>query len=104
AMVDMAKADLQAMVRMVEGDAASSRQMVAAALIRVEFLKNEVVPKAKQMISPVLSAYATGQVPLISVIEAAGTLWSAQEELVGAEYGLGVAQIKLRRAMGESVK
>ncbi|MFZ5471550.1 MAG: TolC family protein [Myxococcota bacterium] len=100
AMVKMAEADLEAMRRMVDGDAVASREQVLAARERLIALKDEVVPRAKQAIDPTLAGYAAGQVPLVSVIEAAQALWSAQAELVMAQFSLGVAWARFRRAVG----
>ena len=100
AMVDMAQADLLAMQRMVAGDAVVAREDVAAARERFLALRDEVIPRARQAIEPSLAAYAAGQLPLVSVIETAQTLWSAQAELVAAELGLGLSWARLNRATG----
>jgi outer membrane protein TolC len=103
AMVDMATADLEAMRRMVEGEARSARELVIARLERYRALRDEVVPRAEQAIAPMLAAYSAGQVPLVSVVEAAQALWTAQRELVMAHAELGVAWARLRRASGEEI-
>ncbi len=100
AMVDMAQADLQAMRRMVEGDAVVSREQVVASRERMLALRDEVLPRARQAIAPTLAGYAAGQLPLVSVIEAAQTLWSSQADLVSAEFSLALAWARLRRATG----
>jgi outer membrane protein, heavy metal efflux system len=99
-MAETAEADLSAMRRMVEGEAAVAREQVIAARERSQALEEEVLPRAKQAIEPTLAGYATGQVPLVSVIEAARALWSAEEELISAELSLGLAWARLNRAMG----
>jgi outer membrane protein TolC len=101
AMVDMARADLEAMRRMVEGDAVASRERTLASRERFFALRDEVVPRARQAIDPTLASYAAGQLPLVSVIEAAQTLWSAEAELAAAEFGLGLSWARLKRAMGD---
>ena len=90
-MADMARADLEAMQRMAAGQARRARERVVAARDRYLALRDDVVPRAEQAIAPTLSAYSTGQVPLVSVVEAAQALWSAQRDLViaGAEIRLG---------------
>ena len=100
AMVAMARADVVAMGRMVEGEAATSRHLVLAAAERFLALRNDVVPRARRMIEPALSGYAAGTLPLVSVIEAVQTMWSAEEELLSAEAELGFAQARLERAIG----
>lgn len=104
AMVDMATADLDAMNRMVEGQVRAARESVIAARERYIALRDDVVPRAQQAIAPTMAAYASGQVPLVSVVEAAQTLWSFERELVSARAELGVAWARLRRASGEESK
>lgn len=103
AMVDMATADLDAMRRMVAGQAVSSREQVVAARERYVALRDDIVPRADQAIEPTLAAYAAGQVPLVSVVEAAQALWSAQRDLVMARTELGLAWAQLERATGEEM-
>jgi outer membrane protein, heavy metal efflux system len=100
AMVQMSRADLEAMRRMVDGEAVGAREQAAAARERLLALRDQVVPKARQAIDPTLAGYAAGRLPLVSVIEAAEALWSAQAELIEAEFNLGLARARLERAMG----
>jgi outer membrane protein TolC len=100
AMAEMARSDLAAMKRMVEGEALSAREQVAASRERYLSLRDEVVPRAQQAIDPSLAGYASGQLPLVSVIEAAQALWMAQMELISAQFELGMAWARLGRAMG----
>jgi outer membrane protein TolC len=101
AMVDMARADLEAMRRLIEGDAVASREQVLGARERFLALRDDVVPRARAAVSPTLNGYAAGQLPLVSVIEAAQTLWSVQAELTAAELELGLSWARLSRATGE---
>jgi len=100
AMAGMARADVAAMTRMVEGEAASARHQVIAARDRVLSLRDDVLPRARNVIAPSVSAYAAGNAPLVSVIDAAQSLWSLEAELVGAEFELGLAWARLHRALG----
>ncbi len=104
AMVDMATADLDAMTRMVDGEARGARETVIAARERYVTLRDAVVPLANAAIAPTLAAYSTGQVPLISVVEAAQTLWSAELELTISRAQLGIAWARLGRASGEETR
>ncbi len=101
AMVEMARADLEAMRRMVEGDAVASREQTLASREQFLALRDEVVPRARQAIDPTLAGYAAGQLPLVSVIDAAQTLWSVEAELAAAEFSLGLSWARLKRAMGD---
>lgn len=103
AMVDMATADLEAMRRMAEGQARGARERVAAARARFVALRDDIVPRAEQAIVPTLASYSSGQVPLVSVVEAAQALWMAQRDLVVARAELGIAWARLRRATGQEV-
>jgi cobalt-zinc-cadmium efflux system outer membrane protein len=100
AMADMARADLAAMTRMAEGEAATARNQVLAARQRVLALRDDVLPRARQAIDPSVSAYAAGTMPLVSVIDTAQALWSIEAELVAAEFELGLAWARLQRAQG----
>ena len=57
-----------------------------------------MVPRARRVIDPSIAGYSSGTLPLVSVIEAAETLWSVEAELVSAEYELGLAWARLNRA------
>lgn len=103
AMVDMATADLDAMRRMADGEARSARETVAAARERYRALRDDILPRAEQAIAPTLAAYSAGQVPLVSVIEAAQVLWMSQRDLVVARAELGTAWARLRRASSAEV-
>ncbi len=100
AMTDMAHADVQAMSTMVEGEAASARHRVQAARDRFLALRDNVVPRTKQVIEPTLAQYAVGKLPLVSVIDAARAMWTAQADRVAAEFELGLAWAQLQRATG----
>jgi outer membrane protein TolC len=103
AMVEMATADLDAMQRMADGEARGAREMVAAARERYRALRDDIVPRAEQAIAPTMAAYAAGQVPLVSVIEAAQVLWTSQRDLAVARAQLGTAWARLRRASSAEV-
>ncbi len=98
AMVDMARSELAAMRRMIEAEALVSRERVLAARERFLVLRDEVVPRTSAVIDPMLASYASGQLPIVSVIEAVAALWSARSDLVMAERDLGLAWAVLDRA------
>lgn len=98
AMTEMAEQDLVAMRRMVVGDTVVARERVIAMRARWLALRDQVVPRAKAAIEPTLTAYTTGQLPLVSVLESAQTLWAAQMDLASAERQLGEAWARLARA------
>jgi outer membrane protein, heavy metal efflux system len=100
AMRAMSEADLRAMTRMIEGDAAATISQVQAARDRQAALNTDVLPRARLAIEPAVASYASGQLPLVSVIEAIQALWGVQSDLIAAETQLGLAWARLGRAIG----
>ena len=100
AMRAMSDADLRAMTRMIEGDAAVAVHQVQAARDRQEALATDVLPRARMAIGPAIAGYAAGQVPLVSVLEAVQALWRVQVDVIMADTELGLAWARLGRAIG----
>jgi outer membrane protein TolC len=100
AMRAMSEADLRAMTRMVEGQAAVAVNQVEAARERQAALTTNVLPRARMAIEPAVAGYAAGQLPLVSVIEAVQALWLVQADLIAADTELGLAWARLGRAVG----
>jgi outer membrane protein TolC len=100
AMRSMAEADLRAMTRMIEGEAAAAVSQLQAARDRQAALNTDVLPRARMGIEPAVASYAAGQLPLVSVIEAIQALWLVQSDLIAADTQLGLAWARLGRAIG----
>jgi outer membrane protein TolC len=100
AMRSMSEADLRAMTRMVEGEAAIAMRDLQAAGVRQSALAADVLPRARLAIDPAVAGYAAGQLPLVSVIEAIQALWLVQSDLIAADTQLGLAWARLGRALG----
>jgi outer membrane protein TolC len=100
AMRAMSEADLRAMTRMIEGEAAVAVNQLQAARERQSALTNDVLPRARMAIEPAVAGYASGQLPLVSVIEAVQALWLVQSDLIVADTELGLAWARLGRAVG----
>lgn len=100
-MADMATADLDAMQRMIAGEATAARERVMSARARYLALRDNIVPRANQAIAPTLAAYASNQTPLVSAIETAEALWMTQRDLVMARAELGIAWARLSRTTGD---
>jgi outer membrane protein TolC len=100
AMRAMSEADLRAMTRMIEGEAAVAVNQLQAARERQSALTSEVLPRARMAIEPAVAGYASGQLPLVSVIEAVQALWLVQSDLILADMELGFAWARLGRAVG----
>ena len=100
AMRAMAEADLRAMTRMIEGEAGAAVSQLQAARDRQHALTTDVLPRARLAIGPAVASYASGQLPMVSVIEAIQALWLVQSDLIAADTQLGFAWARLGRAIG----
>lgn len=100
AMTTMAQSDLEAMRRMIEGEATTSRENVNAARVRVESLRREIVPRTRMAVEAALTSYTSGRSTLVPLIEVSRALWDARSELVMAETILSTAWARLERASG----
>jgi outer membrane protein, heavy metal efflux system len=100
AMRAMSEADLQAMTRMIEGEAAVAINQLQATRDRQGALTTDVLPRARMAIDPAVAGYTSGQLPLVSVIEAVQALWLVQADLIAADTELGLAWARLGRAIG----
>jgi outer membrane protein TolC len=104
AMQGMARADLEAMRRMIEGEAVAAREGVNASRVQLDVLRIEIVPRARMAVEAALAAYAAGRSTLVSVIEASRALWDARTELVMADRALAQAWVRLERAVAKSAQ
>jgi len=102
AMAGMARADLEAMRRMIEGEAVAAREGVNASRVRSDALRKEVVPRARMAVEAALAAYSAGRSTLVPVIEASRALWDVRSELVMADRALAEAWVRLERAVANS--
>jgi outer membrane protein TolC len=100
AMRAMSEAELRAMTRMIEGDAAEAVNQLQAARDRQAALTKDVLPRARMTIDPAVAGYSAGRLPLVSVIEAVQVLWRVQSDLIAADTELGLAWARLGRAIG----
>jgi outer membrane protein TolC len=100
AMRAMSEADLRAMTRAIEGEAAVAASELEAVRARHAALTSDVLPRARMAIEPAIAGYGAGQLPLVSVIEAVQALWTVQADLVVTETELGLGWARLSRALG----
>jgi outer membrane protein TolC len=100
AMRDMSQAELQAMTRMVEGQAAAAMNELQATTEQQTAIRDNVLPRARVALDPALAGYASGRLPLVSVIEAIQALWSVQTDAIDADIRAGLAWTRLGRAIG----
>ena len=63
------------MTRMIEGEAAVAVSELEAARDRQTALNTDVLPRVRMAIEPTVASYASGQLPMVSVIESIQALW-----------------------------
>jgi outer membrane protein TolC len=85
---------------MIEGDAAAAVSQVQAARDRQLAINTDVLPRARMAIDPAVAGYTSGQLPLVSVIEAVQALWFVQADVIAVDTELGMAWTRLGRAIG----
>lgn len=100
AMRAMSEADIRAMTRMIEGEAAAALNQLQASHDRQSSLRDDVLPRAQMAIEPVVASYAAGRLPLVSVIEALQVFWLVQSALIAADAEAGLAWARVGRAVG----
>ena len=100
AMREMAAADVRAMARMIEGEAAAALNTAHAIAAQIGAFRANVLPRARLAAESAVTAYAAGRVPLVSIIESLQTQWALELELVDYETQYGLARAQLARAMG----
>lgn len=100
AMAGMADAELAAMRTMVEGEVRARHADSAAAAVTLGAIRGRVLPLARQALDATLASYASGRVPVVSVVEALQMLTMTREEEVMADVALARARARLDRAVG----
>ena len=100
AMRAMSEADVRAMTRMIEGDAAVAINQLQATRDRQAALTTDVLQRARLAIEQAVAGYTSGRLPLVSVVEAVQALWLVQADLIAADTELGLAWARLGRAIG----
>jgi outer membrane protein TolC len=100
AMRAMSEAELRAMTRMIEGEAASALSAVAALRVRASAFRADVLPRAQMSVESAISAYGAGRVPLVSVIDSLQAQWSLESELLDVDTQHSIARARLARAVG----
>jgi len=99
-MVTMADADVAAMSKMIEGEVGAARQAVIASRTRLSTARDKVLPLSKSILELTIGTYASGQVPLLSVLDAEKAVRDAKMEEVLAEIKAAAAWARLGRAIG----
>ena len=102
AMERMARADLTAMQRMIEGEVAAARADLQAAAETLRALESEVVPRARSAVDAALADYAAGRGTLLLVLDASRALWDIEAERLMTETQVGEARAYLDVALGNT--
>jgi outer membrane protein TolC len=100
AMERMARADLVAMQRMIEGEVAAAYADAQSTRALLQALDADVLPRARSGVDAALAAYAAGQGTLVLVVDASQALWDAESDRVMAESAAARAWIRLEVAAG----
>jgi cobalt-zinc-cadmium efflux system outer membrane protein len=100
AMASMAEADREAMLRMIHGEVAAALESLRGAAANYQAFQTDLLPRAERAVNPALAAYASGALPLSSVLETSKALWSVQEEAVMAEASFALAWVRYQTAIG----
>lgn len=99
-MVRMAGADVDAMGTMIRGEVAAARARVVGLQARKTAIETKLLPLARTTVDLSLTGYAGGQLPLVSVVDAARALRELRMELVTVRSQLLVAWVRLGRTVG----
>jgi outer membrane protein TolC len=101
ATVDAANAALRSEQLTVKGDVAQAYiNLQAAERNAATLLAN--VDNAKEAVRQAVGRYRNGIGQYLDIITAQGLLYTAEQNLAGAQYGVNAARVALRHAIGES--
>jgi cobalt-zinc-cadmium efflux system outer membrane protein len=99
-MVRMASAEVDAMAQMIRGEVGAARGRVVGLQSRKVALDGKLLPLARTSLDLSLTSYASGQLPLVSVVDSARALRELRMELVSVRVQLLIAWVRLGRATG----
>ncbi len=100
-MVTMARADVDAMQRMISGSIAAARETVAAERTRLLSVQRDILPRAHLVVESAVASFGAGQGPMVATLDAARDLFDVRMQELMDRVRLGRAWAKLRRETGE---
>jgi outer membrane protein TolC len=100
-MVTSSSAEIGATERMIDGEVAAAREAVGAERARLRALREDIIPRAREVVKSTTAAFGAGQATFLAVLDAARDLRDVRMEELMAEVRLGVAWARLRRATGD---
>ena len=100
-MVTMATAEISAMERMITGNIAVAREDVLAERIRLLAIRQDILPRARQVVTSAIGSFAAGQASMLAVLDPTRDLLEIRMQELTARQRLSVAWARLRRETGE---
>jgi outer membrane protein TolC len=100
-MVAMAGAEVSAMERMIAGNIAAARERVLAEQARLLAIREDILPRARRVVSSATGSFGAGQGSMLSVLDSARDLREIRMQEIMARARLGAAWAALRRESGE---
>jgi cobalt-zinc-cadmium efflux system outer membrane protein len=97
----MRGAELAAIDRIIRGDVAVAREEVLAERTRLLAIQQDILPRARRVVSSAMGSFAAGQGAMLAVLDPTRDLLAIRLEEITARRRLSVAWAKLRRATGE---
>ncbi len=96
----VARAELHAARRLLEGQLAEARSLVDAAAARTRAYRAEIVPRFEENLAMLARAFELGEVDLLALSSGRERFLRIQEDALGAEQGYFVALAGLERMVG----
>jgi cobalt-zinc-cadmium efflux system outer membrane protein len=100
-MAAAASAEISAMERMITGNIAVARENVLAERTRLLELREDILPRARQVVTSAMGSFGAGQGSLLGVLDSTRDLLEIRMQELTARARLSVAWAKVRRQAGE---
>ncbi len=101
AMVAASSAEISALERMIVGNLAVARESVLAERIRLLALRQDILPRARQVVASATGSFAAGQGSMLAVLDPTRDLLEIRMQELAARRRLGLAWAKLRREVAD---
>ncbi len=101
ATVGMDGAEISAMERTITGNVAVARESVLAERTRLLSIRQDILPRAHQVVASAMGSFAAGQSPMLAVLDPTRDLLEIRMQELAARERLAMAWAKLRRETGE---
>jgi len=101
AMATGASAEISALARVIAGNVASAREHVFAERTRLVSLRDDILPRSRQVVASATASFGAGQGSMLAVLDATRDLRDVRMQELMARERLSVAWAKLRREKGD---